>query len=448
MRHTMRHVSFAITALVILFPVSLDLPCIEASLPTAPAEGHRSRLVIWSKTPAKSWRSNAYPIGNGRIGAMIFGHVKNDDIQFNEDSLWSGGPGASKKYNGGNPPGGAAHIKAVQQAILHHHVPLKTLEHYFQGSPGYYGSYQAFGDITVKSRYPSGPVSHYRRELNLNTALDQVRFQIGGIRFRRAYFCSYPDQVFVGRYTASRAHALTMTIGIKSPHKQCSIQAKGSQLLLSGHISDNHMGFQAVLLVRATGGTLTDDGSTLHIAGATTVTLILSAATSYLDKFPTYTGNDYRAFNRQVISKALAKPYAALLSAHEQDYRSLFDRVSLHLAGPAVADSQMTTRRELRAYFKGVKDPRLQALIFQYGRYLLISSSRAGGLPANLQGIWNNSDRPPWTCDFHTDINLEMNYWPADTTNLSPCMAPLVSFIYQLQKPGHVTAKTVYGVGG
>ncbi len=415
---------------------------------TAETANISAPLVIWSRNAAKSWKQNAYPIGNGRLGAMIFGHIHSDDIQFNESSLWKGGPGASKAYNGGNPTGGAAHIKAVQEAILHHHVPMQILNRYFRGSPQAYGCYQAFGDITVKSRYPSGDVSHYRRTLNLDNSLAQVRFQLGGITFRRTYFCSYPDQVFVGRYTASTAHALNLTIGLTSPHKHCTVQATGNKLLLTGHISDNHMGFQAVLLVRTHGGKITDVKNNLHVEAATSVTLILSAATAYLDRFPTYTGNHYRTFNRHVMADASSKSYDTLLKNHEKDYRSLFDRVSLQLASPAGKLAHMTTRRELKAYFRGAKDPHLQELIFQYGRYLLISSSRAGGLPANLQGIWNDSDRPAWTCDFHTDINLEMNYWPAETTNLSPCVAPLVSFIRELQKPGHITAETVYGAGG
>ncbi|NNM85590.1 MAG: glycoside hydrolase family 95 protein [Phycisphaerales bacterium] len=406
-------------------------------------------LELLAHTSAKRWMHNAYPIGNGRLGAMIFGRVADDLVQFNEDSLWTGGPGAWSKYDGGNIIGGAAHIKAVQMAIRDHKpLPLETLRKYFRGNMRAYGRYQAFGDITIKSQYPTGNVSGYSRTLSLNSALAHVHFNIGDVAFNRTYFCSYPDQVFIARYTASQPKALTMAIGFDSPHRHCTIQAVGNRLLLTGELSSNHMGFQAVLVVRLKGGSLKDVGRHIQVDGATTVTLMLSAATAYRDQYPSYTGNDFKIFNRTIIAKAAKQSYATLLADHEQDYRALFDRCRLNLAGSAAPGPQLTTRQEFEAFTNGVSDPHFDELIFQYGRYLLISSSRAGSLPANLQGVWNDSDHPPWTCDYHMDINLQMNYWPVEATNLSPCAVPLVDFVWALQQPGHVTAETVYGAGG
>jgi alpha-L-fucosidase 2 len=423
---------------------SINELCIAAvTSPKVPAD----RLQLWSGRPAKDWMTQAYPIGNGLLGAMIFGRVRTDTIQFNQDSLWTGGPGAWKGYNGGNRIGGAARIKAIQRAIRNHQKQ-RGIKRYFTGNPKAYGAYQDFGNIYIRSQYPAGKLTGYRRSLDLRTAIAHVQFTIGDTTYHRAYFCSYPDQVMVARFTANHPAALTMRVGMASAHRHGHILAKGNELVLSGKLTNNGMGYQAVLLIRIHGGTWRDDGNAISIKKTDTVTLLLAAATSYLDQYPNYSGNHYRALNRKVMAAASRKSYATLLADHERDYRALFDRVRLDLGASSDSDSNLSTRQRLEAYGKGAADPELATLIFQYGRYLLISSSRPGGLPANLQGIWNNSNSPPWTGDYHMDINLEMNYWPAETTNLSSCAEPLVSFLSALQKPGHVTAETVYGAGG
>jgi len=411
-----------------------------------PRERNMHALCIWSKHPAKHWMSDAYPIGNGRLGAMIYGRVRKDIIQFNEDSLWKGGPGAWKNYDGGNKIGGASHIKAIQTALRNHQKP-HGIRRYFTGNPRAYGAYQAFGSIDVRSDIPAGPIRDYRRNLDLDNATANVRFVIKGVSYRRTYFCSYPDQVLVARYTANRLGAISMVIGIAAAHRFARCSAVGNHITLTGRLANNKMGYQADLLLLTNGGSIRATGGEIHVRKANVVTLLLSAATSYLDTYPTYTGNHYRAFNRNVLKKASEKSYALLLADHDRDYRRLFDRVKLALKEQNNLSSE-TTRQQLSAYGNGDADPVLEELIFQYGRYLLISSSRAGGLPANLQGIWNNSNTPAWDCDFHMDINLEMNYWPAETTNISPCVLPLVTFVKALQKPGHITAEMFYGASG
>ena len=421
--------------------------CFSAVAPAVPGQDRRMGLRIWSQQPARHWMRDAYPIGNGSLGAMIFGHVRNDTIQFNQASLWRGGPGEWKGYNGGNRTGGASHIKAIQSEIRNHQAP-HGIKRYFTGNPKAYGAYQAFGTIDVHSRYPAGKITGYRRTLNLRTATANVQFNIGNTAYHRTYFCSYPDQIMVARFTASRPGAITMSVGVVAAHSNPDIVAHGNELVLTGKLASNGMGYQAALLIRTNGGSVRDYGDKINIQHANSVTMLLSAATSYLDKYPTYSGNHYRAFNRAVLEKASRKSYATLLADHEQDYQRLFNRVKFQIGKSPSGNSALTTRQQLNAYGKGAPDPALEELIFQYGRYLLISSSRPGGLPANLQGIWNNSNSPPWTCDFHMDINLEMNYWPVETTNLSSCALPLVAFVKALQKPGHVTAETVYGAGG
>jgi alpha-L-fucosidase 2 len=434
------------TGLYVLIAVTLLESCSHASGAIVPTHAENGILQLWSKHPAKRWMTDAYPIGNGRLGAMIYGRVRHDVIQFNEDSLWRGGPGAWTKYDGGNRIGGASHIKAVQAAIRNHQQP-HGIHRYFTGNPRAYGAFQAFGVIHVHSQYPTGAVRDYRRQLNLATATANVQFRVGDTTYYRTYFSSYPDQVIVARYSASRPGELNMTINLTSAHKGAHNLAAGDKIILTGKLVNNGMAYQAELLVRNNGGELQLAGDKLRVRNSNTITVVLSAATSYRDKYPRYTGNDYRAFNRKIIGDIERKSYAVLLEDHQRNYQRLFNRVKLSL-GKANNISSESTRRQLVAYGDGDPDPTLEETIFQYGRYLLISSSRPGGLPANLQGIWNNSNTPAWDCDYHMDINLEMNYWPAETTNLSSCVVPLVSFISALQKPGHVTAETVYGAGG
>ena len=432
----------ALITLLYLFPVNDRRDVAAASSKPATMS-----LRLCSQHPAKHWMTDAYPIGDGRLGAMIFGRVRNDMIQFNEDSLWKGGPGAWKGYDGGNRAGGAARIKAVQKAIRNHQTP-RGINRYFTGNPKAYGAYQSFATIYIHSQYPAGNATGYRRTLDLRTATAHVQFTIGKTTYHRAYFCSYPDQIMAARFTASRPGAITMRVSMVSAHSNPNMVAKGNELVLTGKLANNGMGYQAVLVIRINGGSMRDDGNKISIHKANSVTLLLSAATSYLDKYPTYSGNHYRALNRTVMDKASRKSYATLLADHERDYQRLFNRVKFQIGKSSEINSTLTTRQQLDAYGDGTPDPALEEVVFQYGRYLLISSSRPGSLPANLQGIWNNSNSPPWTCDFHMDLNLAMNYWPAETTNLSSCVVPLVAFVKALQKPGHVTAETVYGAGG
>ncbi|MGC8553617.1 MAG: glycoside hydrolase family 95 protein [Phycisphaerae bacterium] len=335
--------------------------------------------------PQSNWMTQAYPIGNGQLGAMIFGRVRNDTIQFNQDSLWTGGPGAWKGYNGGNQVGGAARIKAIQRAIRHHQKP-RGINRYFTGNPQAYGAYQDFGNIYIRSQYPAGKPTGYRRNLDLRTAIAHVQFTIGNTTYHRVFFCSFPDHVLVARFTTNHPAALTMRVGMGSAHRHGKILAKGNELALTGKLTNNGMGYQAVLLIRINGGAWRDDGNATSIKKANTVTLLLSAAPAYLNKYPNYSGNHYRALNRKVMAAASRKSYATLLAYHERDYRALFDRVSLNLGASSDSESSLSTKQRLEAYGKGADDPQLATLIFQYGRYLLISSSRPGGITRQSAG--------------------------------------------------------------
>ncbi len=443
----------------------------------------RADLTLWYRAPATKWMTEALPIGNGRMGAMIFGGVQHERLAYNEKTLWAGGPFETEAYNGGNLAGGAEHIAEIQELLRENHPEQaqKLVEKYLFADQKAFGAYQAFGNLLVD--FPGeGEAEDYRRELDISRAVGSVSYSINGTRYRREYFASCPDQVIVCRFIADRPGAVNLVVREDCLTKGAKVSVSGDCLVLRGRVPGEPMAFESVAKVRAEGGKMVAAKDSIDVSDADSVTILLTAGTEYRAVWPTYKGNDFHGENEGVLTRAAGKSYEELLARHEKDYRSLFDRVRLTLgsgmgddAGSPVTrasrppgvgyagetpaapvgkkslqDSQeLPTDERLIAYHKGANDPGLEALFFQYGRYLLISSSRAGDpLPANLQGVWNDSLTPPWSADFHTNINLQMIYWPAETTNLSECAAPLFDFIDGLREPGRVTAKMYYGARG
>ncbi len=348
------------------------------ALLTAQAED----LSLWYSQPTAKWLE-ALPIGNGRLGGMIFGGTTNERVQFNEQSLWL-------------------------------------------GSETEMGNYQPFGDVFVAWRH--GATSDYRRELNLADAIHRVSYRDTGVTFQREAFSSFPDQVMVLRFTADKPGKYSGVIRLTDVHK-ARIAAAGNKITSSGVLT-NGMEYEAQLLVQNDGGKLSVRGDTIEVANANSVTLLLSAGTSFLnDPMKNWRGENPHALVTQRLEAATKKSFAELRAAHVADYQKLFGRVSLNL-GAGRVDLPTDVRLATRAKSKG--DPGLEALLFQYGRYLLIGSSRAGGLPANLQGIWNQDEKPAWYSGYTANINLQMNYWPAEVTGLSECAGPLFKYIENL----------------
>jgi len=411
----------------------------------------RAQNILWYQQPAKNWMTEALPIGNGRIGGMIFGGVNTEHIQFNESSLWSGGPGESADYNGGNIPGGAEHLKEIQDDLRSGDTAsaTKLVQQYFIGSAkSAYGTYQPFGDLLITCHDANSPAPEdYRRELDLDAGVARVHYKLDGVTYSREYFCSYPDEVMVLHFTCDKPGGINisvaMTGAMQSENK--TVTVTDNTIKLSGKLASNGMGFESVALVRADGGTTTGETSDVKVTGANAVTILMTAATDWMPNYPTYKGKDYVAANQKVISAVATKSYADLLADHQKDYQSLFGRVNLDL--PKGPGADLPTDQRLVANQKN-PDPSLAALFFQFGRYLLISASRPGGLPSNMQGIWNDSTNAPWGSDYHTAMNVEMMYWPAEPGNLSECADPLIDFIDNLRAPGRVTAKMYYGAGG
>jgi len=372
-------------ALVLAVAVSAGLGAAGGDAP--PPKG---ALTLWYRQPARDWMKEALPIGNGRLGAMVFGALGKERIQFNEDSLWTGDE---------NPSGG-----------------YKSM-----------GGYQAFGDLFI-TLAAGEDATEYRRDLDIDEAVARVRYTSGGVPYSREYFASHPDQVVVIRLTADKPGAHTGSIELVCAHKSATT-AKANRLAFSGALG-NGMKFEAQVLVLGDGGSLKASDGKLEFAGCNALTIVLAAGTDYvMDPAKNWRGEPPHARLGRQLQAAAAKPYGALKAAHVKDHQSLFRRVQFD-PGPTPADrSALPTDQRLKAYGASGGDPGLEGLFFQFGRYLLIACSRPGALPANLQGLWNHKNNAPWHSDYHTNINIQMNYWPAEPTGLPECHEPLLALI-------------------
>lgn len=338
-----------------------------------------NNLKLWYTQPASKWLE-ALPIGNGSLGGMIFGGVEQEHIQFNEESL----------------------ITGTTQTV---------------------GFYQPFGDVFID--FPGQKAENYIRELDINEGIHQVNFSSDGVNYQREYFASYPDKVVVLHLTASKKGMISGKIRLTDAH-QAAISVSENKITATGKLAENQMEYESQLLVQNKGGKVISDATGIEVQGATEVTVFLVAGTSFLnDHRKDFKGDHPHAALAKRLADASEKTFQQLRKNHVTDYQELFGRVSLNLG---TAPNQPTIDR-LNAHKKGTKDPALEALLFQYGRYLLISSSRPGSLPANLQGIWNNEYKPAWYSQYTTNINVEMNYWPAEPTALSECHLPLFDWM-------------------
>ncbi|WP_372351640.1 glycoside hydrolase N-terminal domain-containing protein [Streptomyces sp. KL116D] len=409
-------------------------------------------LRLWYTAPAADWEREALPIGSGALGAMVFGTLASERLQFNEKTLWTGGPGARGGYDFGNwrapRPDALADVRRRLDAETKLDPDTVAAE---LGQPRIgYGAHQTFGDLHLD--VPGAPATtpaDYRRSLDLRDALATVTYTHQGVAHRREFLASHPDGVLAGRLSADRPGSVTCTLRHTSPRTDFTATATGDRLTIRGQLADNGLKFEAQLRVRHDGGTLTanNDGS-LTVTGADSVSFVLAAGTDYADTYPDYRGADPHAAVTATVDAAAAKDHPALRARHLRDHRTLFDRVALDIRQTAPAD--VPTDQLLKGYTGGTTaaDRALEALFFQYGRYLLIASSRAGSLPANLQGVWNQSTTPPWSADYHVNINLQMNYWLAEAANLPETTAPYDRFVAALRAPGERTAKEMFGSRG
>ncbi len=398
---------------------------------------------LWYRQPAREW-IEALPVGNGRLGAMVFGGTTHERLQLNEDTLWNGGP-----YDPVNPRASNAlpEVRALifanrwaeAQALADKDVmatPLKQM------------AYQPVGDLLIEMPGLPGTVTRYRRELDLGSAIAVTGFSAGGIGFTREVVVSPVDQVIAVRLSADRPKSIACDVLLSSPQAEADTRADGADLVLSGRnaAQDGIAGalrFEARLAALLSGGDLHGEGNSLRVRGADDVTFLVAIATSYR-RFDD-AGGDPAAITRGQLASARGKSFGRIAAETAQAHRALFGRVRIDLGRTPAADRPTDERIKASP---SSDDPALAALYFDYGRYLLICSSRPGSQPANLQGIWNDSTTPPWESKYTININTEMNYWPAEPVALPECAEPLIAMVRDLAVTGTRTAHEMYGARG
>ena len=424
----------------------------------------------------KEWESQSLPIGNGSIGANIMGSLEAERITFNEKTLWRGGPNTEKgaEYYWNVNKQSAHLLDDIRQAFLDgddEKAAKLTRENfnstasyeYYGEKPFRFGNFTTMGEIYIETGHSMVGLGDYKRILSLDSALAVVQYTKDGVNFERKYFVSYPANVMVMKFGASKPgmQNLTFSYAPNPVSEGTLIHASYDELLWRAKLDNNGMQYTLRIKAVSKGGTCHLMDGKINISGADEVCFYVTADTDYKINFDpdfndpkTYVGVNPDETTKKWMKEAVAKGYDELFKEHYADYSALFNRVGLSINPnapttfefPAVRN--LPTPKRLDSYRKGKSDYALEELYFQFGRYLLIASSRPGNLPANLQGIWHNNVDGPWRVDYHNNINLQMNYWPSCATNLSECTLPLIDFIRTLIKPGAVTAKSYFGARG
>ena len=433
--------------------------------------------LIWFDTPAAHFTQST-PLGNGRLGAMVFGGIAEERIVLNETGMWSGSPQDADR------PAAFRSLPEIRrlllagknveaEALVNQHFTSTGLgSAHGRGANAPYGSYQTLGNLRLKFHYPAPPTStqskiensdtnispatDYRRELDLATAITRITYRLGEITYTREMFVSAADEVIVVRLTADQPGALNFDVALDRPERFTTTSEGPDRLLMTGQLLDGKdsadgpptgVRYAARLRALLPSGELSATATTLQIRDATQVVLLLTAITD-IRSFANRRDDDPATAANDDLTRAAGKNFTALRAAHLADYQRYFDRVSLRLGSTDATTAALATPARLAALQAGSADPGLAALFFDFGRYLLISSSRPGGFPANLQGLWAEEIQAPWNADWHLNVNLQMNYWPAEVCALGDLAQPLFAFIESLQKPGAVTAQKYYGARG
>lgn len=446
-----------LTRAVLLIALMISLPSIA-----------QKPLKLWYNKPATQW-VEALSVGNGKIGAMVFGGVEEELLQLNESSLWSGGPiktnvnPESKKY-----------LPQIREALLKEkdYTKAAALTKKMQGL--YSESYLPLGDVKIKQDFLGGQPTMYKRDLDLDNAIASTWFTVNGVEYKREIFTSAPDNILLVHFTSSKANSLNFDVTASSLLHYKLSSKSNNELLVSGkapaHVAPsyynpkdrepviyedslgcNGMRYQFRMRAVAKDGNVTTDTSGIHVHNASEVVLYISAATSFngYDKCPDKDGKNEDALAASYLNKAVAKGFNTVKKDHLADYKKYFNRFSIALSNSGEnTNSILPSDERLKKYAEGANDPGLETLYMQFGRYLLISASRPGGPVANLQGIWNKELRAPWSSNYTININTEMNYWPAEVTNLSEMHEPLFDLIKNLSITGKTTAKEFYGARG
>ena len=403
---------------------------------------HAQNLKLWYQQPAKTW-VEALPVGNSSMGAMVYGGTSREELQLNEETLWGGGP-----YRNDNPKALESLAEVRNLIFSGKTMDAQNLidQTFYTGRNGM--PYQTIGSLIIEAPGHEKAKNYYR-DLDLERAVATTRYQVDGVNFQREVFASFPDRVIIVRFTTDKPGELNFKVSYDSP-LQSTVKKQGKKLVLRGKGGD-HEGVKGVIEVEtqsqviAEGGKVSLTDKYISVEHATAATLYIAAATNFVN-YHNVKGNESKKASA-LLAGAMKKEYSEALKAHTDYYQSQFNRVSLSLGGENTKTARQETVKRIAGFSQG-NDPALAALMFQYGRYLLISSSQPGGQPANLQGIWNHQLNAPWDGKYTININTEMNYWPAEVTNLSETHEPLFDLVQDLSVTGRETARTMYGCNG
>ena len=399
--------------------------------------------TLWYNRPAAKWME-AIPLGNGRIGAMVYGGIGEERIALNEISMWSGRPDSTS-----NDLCGRENLDAIRSSFFSNDPETgnELGTKHLTGRMTTFGTHLPLGDLVIKMQHPSGQVGNYRRQLDLSDATATVTYTIDGIDYKREYIADYPDDIMAVRFTASQPGAITATFGFDLL-RQADVKANDRGVECSGAVDfplhgPGGVNFIGGVCIDNEGGATSFSDNEYTVKGADALTVLIDIRTDYKDK-------DYKAICNAALDRSCSLGWRSLLNNHKADYSALFSRMEVDL-GESV-NNHLPTDTRLHLVNSGAPDPGFDALFFQYGRYMLISSSRDHGIPlcANLQGIWNDNRacNMPWTCDYHLDVNIEQNYWSANRVNLPECNKPLFNYIGLLAQHGSKTARQMYGSRG
>lgn len=403
---------------------------------------HAQNLKLWYQQPAKTW-VEALPVGNSSMGAMVYGGTSREELQLNEETLWGGGP-----YRNDNPKALESLAEVRNLIFSGKTMDAQNLidQTFYMGRNGM--PYQTIGSLIIEAPGHEKAKNYYR-DLDLERAVATTRYQVDGVNFQREVFASFPDRVIIVRFTTDKPGELNFKVSYDSP-LQSTVKKQGKKLVLRGKGGD-HEGVKGVIEVETQSQVITEGGKVsltdkyISVEHATAATLYIAAATNFVN-YHNVKGNESKKASA-LLAGAMKKEYSEALKAHTDYYQSQFNRVSLSLGGGNTKTARQETVKRIAGFSQG-NDPALAALMFQYGRYLLISSSQPGGQPANLQGIWNHQLNAPWDGKYTININTEMNYWPAEVTNLSETHEPLFDLVQDLSVTGRETARTMYGCNG
>lgn len=404
----------------------------------------RSGLKLWYKQPAGKVWENALPVGNGRLGAMVYGNVEKEIIQLNEHTVWSGSPNRNDNRKSLDS------LALIRQLIFDgkQKEAERVANNAIISKKSHGQMFQPVGNLLLD--FPGHEkYTQYYRELDIERAVTKTTYTVDGVNYNREVFASFPDRVIMVRLTASKANSLSFTASMSTPQRNTAVSVSTTKQLMIAGTTMDHEGvkgmvkFKGITHIRLEGGSLTANDTALIVDKATTATLFISIATNFVNY--QNLGGDENKLAAGYLAKAIARNYPVILAQHIAVYQKFFNRVSLDLGSTDAVNSPTDERLK---NFTTTNDPQFVTLYFQFGRYLLISSSQPGGQPANLQGIWNDKIRPPWDSKYTININAQMNYWPAEKTNLSELHEPFFQLVKDMSVTGRKTARDMYGARG